>query len=200
MIYYPWSIYTSTKEVFMRFRIPLEFSVGILAALTLLLTLAPLNLPIYGIFVFWGATFLLGSPNLEGVKKMVPPAILGTIFGVVTLLLFQYIDPIAGTSVPLATLINIIILFVIVTLLVYCARIPMFATIAAAFCSFAVFVATATGAVFNGPAPHNLFNFWWAATLMCCAGPFFAWASVALTNPTTAPASEKAIETEASKS
>jgi len=61
----------------MRFRIPLEFSVGILAALTLLLTLAPLNLPIYGIFVFWGATFLLGSPNLEGVKKMVPPAILG---------------------------------------------------------------------------------------------------------------------------
>src|SRR5713226_9604254 len=112
MTSYPWRIYPSTKEAFLRSRIPLASSVGILGALTLLLALAPLNLPIYGIFVFWGGTFLLGSPNLEGVKKMVPPAILGTIFGVVLLLLFQYIDPIAGTSVPLATLINIIILFV----------------------------------------------------------------------------------------
>jgi uncharacterized protein DUF1097 len=182
----------------MRLRIPLEFSVGILAALTLLLLLPPLNFPIFGIFVFWGGTFLLGSPNLEGVKKMVPPAILGTIFGVGTLLLFQFIDPIAGGSVPLVTLVNIVILFVVVTLLVYCARIPGFATIAAAFCSFAVFVATATGA-WNGLAPHNLFNFWLAATLMCCAGPFFAWASVALTRPATAPTREKEIEAEASK-
>jgi len=183
----------------MRLRLPLEFSVGILAALTLLLTLAPLNLPIYGIFIFWGGAFLLGSPNLEGVKKLVPPAILGTIFGVGTLLLFQYIDPIAGGSVPLVTLVNMVILFVIVVLLVYCARIPGFATIAAAFCSFAVLVATANGAGLNGPAPHNLFNFWWAATLMCCAGPFFAWASVALTRPATAPTREKEIEAEASK-
>jgi hypothetical protein len=174
----------------MRLRLPLEFSVGILAALTLLFTLQPLNFPIFGIFVFWGAAFLLGSPNLEGVKKLVPPTILGTIFGIGTLQLFQWAAPIAGGNVLLGTLVNMVILFVVVTVLVYFARIAIFSTIAAAFCAFAVFVATAiTGSY--GLAPHNLLNFWLAATLMCCLGPFFAWASVALTRPATAPAIEK---------
>jgi len=190
MAYYLWYIYKSTKEVIMRLRLSLEFSVGILAALTLLLTLPPLNFPIFGIFVFWGGAFLLSSPNLEGVKKMVPPTILGTIFGVVLFLLFQWAAPIAGGNVLLGTLVNMVILFVVVTVLVYCARIAIFSTIAAAFCAFAVFVATAiTGSY--GLAPHNLLNFWLAATLMCCLGPFFAWASVALTRPATAPAIEK---------
>ncbi len=182
----------------MRLRLPLEFSVGILAALTLLLLLPPLNMPIFGIFVFWGAAFLLGSPNLEGVKKIVPPAILGTIFGVGTLYLFGLIDPSIGGGVPGVTLVNMVILFIVITLLVYCARIPGFSTIAAAFCSFAIMVATAFAKL--GFAPNNLFNYWLAATLMCCAGPFFAWASVALTRPAAAPAREKAIEAEASKS
>ena len=80
----------------MRLRLSLEISIGLLAALTLLFTLPPLNFPIFGIFVFWGGTFLLGSPNIEGVKKMVPPAILGTIFAVGTFLLFQAAAPLAG--------------------------------------------------------------------------------------------------------
>lgn len=178
----------------MSFRLPLEFSIAILAALTLLLTLSPLNFPIFGIFIFWAGAFLLSSPNLEGVKKMVPPAILGTIFGVGTFLLFQFAAPLAGGSTILGLLINMVILFVVVALLVYCARIAIFSTIAAAFCSFAVFVATAAGGF--GLPPHNLFNFWLAATLMCCLGPFFAWASVALTRPAVAPTREKMIEEE----
>lgn len=178
----------------MRLRLPLEFSVGILAALTLLFTLKPLNFPIFGIFVFWGAAFLLGSPNLEGVKKLVPPTILGTIFGIGTIQLFLWAAPIAGGNVLLGTLVNMVILFVVVTVLVYFARITIFSTIAAAFCAFAVFVATVAGnygLAPNGLAPINLFNFWLAATLMCCLGPFFAWASVALTRPAAAPAIEK---------
>ncbi|GAC1394445.1 MAG: hypothetical protein NVS4B11_09090 [Ktedonobacteraceae bacterium] len=191
----------------MRFRIPLEFSVGILAAPTLLLLLPPLHLPIYGIFVFWGGTFLLGSPNAEGVKKMVPPAILGTIFGLVTVYLFGLFDTLIGGGVAGATITNIIILFVVVTILVYFARIPMFAAIAAAFCSFAVFVAVVFGLpAIQGFGPSgaagsltSLIGFWLAATIVCVLGPFFAWASVALTNPSGAPASEKAVEAEATR-
>lgn len=178
----------------MRLRLSLEFSIGILAALTLLLTLPPLNLPIFGIFVFWGAAFLLSSPNLEGVKKLLPPAILGTVFAVGTFLLFQLAAPLSGGNTLLGTLVNMVIFFAVVTLLVYCARIPIFSTIAAAFCSFAVLVATAAGSY--GLQPHNLFNFWLAATLVCCLGPFFAWVSVILTRPATAPPIEKKIEEE----
>ncbi len=178
----------------MRLRLPLEFSIGILAALTLFLTLPPLNFPVFGIFILWAATFLISSPNLEGVKKLVPPVILGTIFGVVTFFLFQLADPLGGTNVLLVTLINMVILFIVVTILVYFARIPVFSTIAAAFCSFAIFVATAAGGF--GLAPHNLFNFWLAATIVSCLGPFLGWLSVVLTRPETAPATEKNIEAE----
>lgn len=180
----------------MRLRLPLEFSVGILAALTLLFTLKPLNFPIIGIFIFWGAAFLLGSPNLEGVKKLVPPTILGTIFGIGTIQLFTSAAPIAGGNAFLDTLVNMVILFVVVTVLVYFARIAIFSTIAAAFCAFAVYVATYAGGFGFGNAPYSLLNFWLTATLMCCLGPFFAWASVALTRPATAPAREKKLEEE----
>ncbi len=175
----------------MRLRLSLEISIALLAALSLLLTLPPLNFPIFGIFVFWGGAFLLGSPNLEGVKKMVPPAILGTIFAVATFLLFQAAAPLAGGSLLGGTLVNMVILFVVAALLVYCARIPAFSTIAAAFCSFAVFVGTAAGSY--GLEPHGLFNFWLAATLMCCLGPLFAWASVALTRPASAVVVEETV-------
>ena len=183
----------------MRLHLPLEFSVGILAALTLLFTLPPLNsFAIFGIFIFWGAAFLLGSPNLEGVKKLVPPTILGTLFGIGTYYLFLKASPAIGVggNVYLSTLVNGVILFVVVTVLVYFARIPIFSTIAAAFCAFATFVATVYGGFGIGTAPYTPFNAWLAATLMCCLGPFFAWASVALTRPATAPAVEKKIEEE----
>jgi len=166
-------------------RISVEIAAAILASLTALLTLPPLYMPILAIYITWGGTFLLGSPTLEGIKKMWPPIILGTSGAVLILILFQWGASISGGNLVASTLIDMAVLFIVPAILLYLGRLPIFSVVAAIFLAAASLFATAAGGY--GPAPHNLFTFWLSATLMCCLGPVVAWATMKLTLPVAAP-------------
>src|SRR5271168_2150272 len=98
--------------------IPLELVCATLAALTIPLSVY-LKLPIWATFVTWGGAFLV-APNMEGIRKMFPTLILGTVAGLIFFVLAFTIDPITG-SVVLA---NSAIVFVIALILLCLGRLP----------------------------------------------------------------------------
>jgi len=155
--------------------IPLEWVCATLAALTIPL-LVYLNLPIWATFVTWGGAFLV-SPNIEGIKRMFPTIIVGTVAGVIFFALAFTIDPIAG-SVVLA---NGAIVFVIALALLYLGRIPLFQMVPAIFFGFACYVGVAVSA--RASTIPALFVPWIYATAALLLGPILAWLSVALTLP-----------------
>ena len=114
--------------------IPLEWVCATLAALTIPLFIYA-KLPIWATFVTWAGAFLV-APNMEGIKKMYPTLIVGTVSGVVFFALAFTIDPIAG-SVVLA---NSAIVFVMSLALLYLARVPAFALAPGMFFGFACYV------------------------------------------------------------
>lgn len=157
--------------------IPLEFTVAILAGLTIPLFVHA-SLPIWALFVTWGGTFLLGKPNPEGIKAMTPPLIAGTIFGAIFLGLLFTIDPIAGSNAELA---NCILLFVVVLVVMYLAKIPALAVIPAMFFGFACMVGVAF--VMKAGSVQELMAPWIYATVAVLLGPVFAWLSIVFTFP-----------------
>jgi hypothetical protein len=155
--------------------IPLEWVCATLAALTIPLFIYA-KLPIWATFVTWAGAFLV-APNMEGIRKMYPTLLVGTVSGVVFFALTFTIDPIAG-SVVLA---NSAIVFVMSLALLYLARIPVFALAPGMFFGFACYVGVALAAQANSiPA---LFAPWIYATIALLLGPILAWLSIALTFP-----------------
>ncbi len=155
--------------------IPIEWVCATLAALTIPLFVYA-KLPIWATYVTWGGTFLV-APNMEGVRRMFPTLIVGTVSGVIFFALAFTIDPIAG-SVVLA---NSAIVFVLALALLYLARIPALALVPGIFFGFACYVGVALAAHANSiPA---LFAPWVYATIALLLGPILAWLSVALTFP-----------------
>jgi len=153
--------------------IPLELVCATLAALTIPLSVY-LKLPIWATFVTWGGAFLV-APNMEGIRKMFPTLILGTVAGLIFFVLAFTIDPITG-SVVLA---NSAIVFVIALILLCLGRLPGLVLVPGIFFGFACYVGVATAAQVHTIA--GLFVPWMYATAALLLGPILAWLSVALT-------------------
>ncbi len=166
-------------------RIPLEWVCATLAALTIPLFVY-VRLPIWATYVTWGGAFLV-APNMEGIRKMFPTLIVGTVSGVIFFALVFTIDPIAG-SVALP---NSAIVFVIALPLLYLGRIPAFALLPGIFFGFACYVGVALAAQANTIAA--LFVPWVYATVAVLLGPVLAWLSVALTLPREVQASAGSV-------
>jgi hypothetical protein len=168
-------LHTSTRS----FHVPMEVIASSLSALTVLLTLQPLNYPTWAAFVTWGGTFLLGDTTFIGsIKKMYPPLILGASFGVLATLLSGWSASALGAHTVPATITNMVIIFCSALILLYLGHLPFFSVTPAMFLSFAAFYATSAGNF--GPAPHTLFTFWYSTILMICLGPILAWATMKL--------------------
>lgn len=173
-------------------RIPIILTSSVLAGLTVLLTVPPLNMPNWVIFVTWGATFLLGSPNIEGIKKLWPPLLAGTSLGVAFLWFYRLGTSSVGGNIVLSTVLAGVIVFCITVVVFLLSRISIFSVMGAMFIGFPMLVGTAVGGF--GFAPHSLFTFWVSATLMSFLGPVLAWASEKLTLPVPTTATEQQVK------
>jgi Protein of unknown function (DUF1097) len=134
------------------------------------------KVPVWATYVTWAGAFLV-APNMEGIRKMFPTLIVGTVSGVVFFALAFTIDPISGAPV----LANSAIVFIMALALLYLARVPALALIPGIFFGFACYVGVVLAAqAKNIPA---LFVPWVYATVALLLGPILAWLSIALTFP-----------------
>ena len=72
-----------------RYKVPLEVTVAYLAALSLLVTLPPLGLPVWATFVTWAGYFALGADR-KAFKELYKAIPLGGLFGVLAVIGFDY--------------------------------------------------------------------------------------------------------------
>lgn len=165
--------------------IPLEWVCAVLAALTVPLFVYA-KVPIWATFVTWGAAFMV-APNLEGIRKLFPTLIVGTVSGVIFFALAFTIDPIAGSE----ALPNSAIVFVMALVLLYLGRIPALALLPGIFFGFACYVGVALAA--QASTIPALFAPWAYATGALLLGPLLAWLSVALTFPRAVEADPESV-------
>ncbi len=150
--------------------IPMEWYIAVLAALSIPLGVYT-NLPIWATYVTWAGAFLV-APNLEGIRKLYPTLILGTVSGAIFFALTFRIDPMV--SAP--TLANALIIFAMALGLFYLARVPLFGLIPGIFFGFSCYVGVAMAA--QASTIPALFAPWVHATVALLLGPPLAWISV----------------------
>ena len=151
--------------------IPMEWYIAVLAALTIPFSIYT-ELPIWATYITWAGAFLV-APNMEGIRKLYPTLIVGTVAGVVFFALTFKLDPLVGSP----TLLNTLIVFAMALGLFYLARVPVFALVPGIFFGFSCYVGIVLAAhVTTTPA---LFKPWVQATIALLLGPPLAWLSVA---------------------
>lgn len=160
--------------------LPTEVAASILAATTVLISLPPLNLPPWAIFIAWAGTFAAGGPTREVLKKIWPAMVLGSTAALLIVLLFDLAaKAFSGWSFTIA---QMVIIFVINGLMIATARVTsLFSFVPGMFFGFASFFATDFGGF--GPVAHNAWWAWVAVVLMNALGPIFAWLNVKLQKP-----------------
>ncbi|WP_274383893.1 DUF1097 domain-containing protein [Saccharothrix deserti] len=174
----------------MRFRLPHEVSASIVAMATVFLTMSPLNMPTWAIFIAWAGTFLLGDPSRANAVKMITATTTGAVYGVVAILLDQAIGTMFGAGTFGKTLALGVVIFVINGTLLATGRIPFFACIPGMFFGFASLFATYFGGF--GFAVGNLAAAFVSAAAMCALGPLCAFLGLRLMFAPAAPEPERA--------
>lgn len=169
----------------MRFHLPHEISASIVAMATVFLTMSPLNLPTWAIFVTWAGTFLLGGPSRSNTAKMIIATTTGAAYGVIAVLLNQATGTMFGEGAFGKTLALGVVIFVVNGTLLATGRIPFFACIPGMFFGFASLFATYFGGF--GFAPGNLAAAFISATAMCALGPLCAFLGLRLMFSPAAP-------------
>jgi hypothetical protein len=154
----------------MRLRIPTEIVSSILAATTAFIGGNALNLPVWGIFIGWAATFLAGGPNRATLVKLWPTMAAGSTFALVIVLLDTALKPSSG-QLPQDAVLAVIIL-VVNTALMYAGRTRLLGLIPGMFLGFASYFATVFGGF--GFAPQNPWAAWVSVVAMNALGPVFA--------------------------
>jgi hypothetical protein len=165
---------------------------------TVFLTMSPLSMPTWAIFITWAGTFLQGGPSRTNALKMITATTTGAAFGVVAVLLNKatgtmFGDGVFGTTVALG-----VVIFVVNGTLLATGRIPFFDCIPGMFFGFASLFATYFGGF--GFAAGNLAAAYVSATAMCALGPLCAWLGVRLMFATDTPRQPTALETNAETS
>jgi len=163
-------------------RFPLEITITILAGMTVFLTMPPLFLPVWATYIVWGGTFLVFQQRfslLECIKRTWPPLVLGATAGVSTNILDLWT---ATKTTGISTFgVEALILGILVLIVVYMERIPIFADGPFIFFSFAACDGILASQA--GPAPHTWWLYWFVTVAMSLLGPLLAWASFKLMLP-----------------
>lgn len=160
--------------------LPTEVAASILAATTVLISLPPLNLPPWAIFIAWAGTFAAGGPTRDVVRKIWPAMVLGSTVALLIVLGFDRAATVfSGWSLTIA---QMVIIFVLNGLMISTARLTsVFSFVPGMFFGFASFFATDFGGF--GPVAQNPWWAWVAVVPMNALGPVFAWLNVKLQKP-----------------
>lgn len=163
----------------MRFRLPHEVSASIVAMATVFLTMSPLHMPTWAIFITWAGTFLQGGPSRSNATKMVTATTTGAAFGVAAVLLNEATGTMFGAGAFGTTLALGVVVFVVNGTLLATGRIPFFDCIPGMFFGFASLFATYFGGF--GFTAGNLAAAYVSAAAMCALGPLCAFLGLRLT-------------------
>src|SRR3954463_8688346 len=108
-------------------RLPAEIVASLLAATTVIISLPPLNLPPWAIFISWAGVFAAGGPNTTVMTRMWAAMPVGSTFAMLIALAFDAASHhYAGTALIIA---QMAILFFLNTCLMCVARLPFFSFI-----------------------------------------------------------------------
>jgi len=160
--------------------LPTEIAASLLAATTVLISLPPVNLPPWAIFIGWAGTFAAGGPKRDVFKKIWPAMVLGSTVALLIVLSFEQVSHyLSGWAFTVA---QMVILFVLNGLMIATARVSStFSFVPGMFFGFASYFATVFGGF--GPVAHNPWWAWVAVVPMNALGPIFAWLNVKLQVP-----------------
>jgi hypothetical protein len=164
-----------------KYKVPIEVTVAYLAALSLLVTLPPLGLPVWATFVTWAGYFALGADKkaFKEIWKAVP---LGGVFGWLAVVGFDYaIKAMPGVHyiipVMLVEFLDVLVLMYIITYFKFVG--------AAAFFAFSSYFGTYYGGFY--PKTGDLITdatlalIWQSAANLL--GPIFGFLSIYLSFP-----------------
>src|SRR5437763_6767046 len=70
-------------------RPPAEIVASLLAATTVIISLPPLNLPPWAIFISWAGTFAAGGPNATVLRRIWPAMPVGSTFAMLIAIAFE---------------------------------------------------------------------------------------------------------------
>lgn len=180
----------------MRIRLPHEVSASIVAFATVFLTMSPLHLPTWAIFITWAGTFLIGGPSRANAVKLITATTTGAGFGVAAVLLNRATGDVFGSGAFGSTVALGLVIFVVNGTLLATGRIPAFSLIPGMFFGFASLFATYFGGF--GFDAGNLGAAFVSSAAMCALGPLCAYLGLRLMfAPPEAPATPEASAAEA---
>ena len=160
---------------------PAEVVASLLAVTTIFVSMPPLNLPPWAIFIGWAGTFAAGGPRPDVLKKIWPVMPIGSITAFLIVLGFDWASHrFTGSQFIIA---QCVILFCLNAAQMLLARIPRLGLsfVPGMFFGFASYFATFYGGF--GPTPHDPVAALWAVILMNALGPLYAWLTVKLSAP-----------------
>lgn len=162
----------------MSLRLPHEVSASIVAGATVFLTMRPLDMPTWAIFITWAGIFLLGGPTRANVVKMITATTAGAGFGVAAVLLDRATGTMFGGSQLDRTLALALLIFVVNGTLLTTGRIRAFSLIPGMFFGFA----SLFGTYFGGSGFHsgNLAAAFVSSAAMNALGPLCAYLGLKL--------------------
>ncbi len=163
----------------MRLRIPNEIFSSVLAAATAFIGGNALNLPVWGIFIGWAATYLVGGPTRATFAALYPAMAAGSTFALVIMLADSWLGTVLGEGRLVQDTVLALAILVVNTALMYSGRTRALALVPGMFLGFASYFATMFGGF--GFAPHNPFAAWVSVLAMIALGPLFALLAHAVT-------------------
>lgn len=156
----------------MRLRIPNEIFSSVLAATTAFIGGNAFNLPVWGIFIGWAATYLVGGPTRATFVKLCPAMAAGSTFALLIVLLDGRLGTVFGAGQLAGDAVLALTILVVNTVLMYAGRTRVLALVPGMFLGFASYFATMFGGF--GLIPHNPFASWVSVLAMNALGPLFA--------------------------
>lgn len=149
-------------------KLPAEIVAPLLAASTLLI---PFHLPAWAIFFSWAATFAMGGPSGDNLKRIWITMPIGAFTAFLIVFGFEQASyHFTGNAFLVA---QMVILFVLSVIMMRTSRIQYFNFTPGMFFGFATYFATYYGGF--GWMPKNYFICLLATIAMNAVGPAFAW-------------------------
>lgn len=150
---------------------PAEIVASLLAITTVLLALPPYNLPPWAIFISWAGTFAMGGPSTKNMAMIWRVMPIGSFFAMlITLGFIESSHYFSGWPFIIS---QMVILFILNTVLLLIARFKTFSFPPGMFFGFASYFATMFGGF--GPDPKNPYAAFIAVIIMNAIGPGYAW-------------------------
>jgi hypothetical protein len=152
-------------------KLPGEIVASALAVTTVLISLPPYHLPPWAIFIAWAATYAMGGPSLQNMRRIWPTMPVGSFFAFLIVLGFQEASKHFSGNAFIAS--QMVILFCLNATMMLLARLPGLGFLPGMFFGFASYFATMFGGF--GPVPHDPYAALVAVIPMNALGPVYAW-------------------------